>query len=142
MSKHIEVYDNGGETFDRYTIIIDGEVYGMSHNPQSPQGFNQFSGMLSELPNARQGDAVTIESLPEDVQRAIEERARDEEDDSRRYTLYIERDQFADPQRYPDGVAWRSGILDEKGEEVDGEGDLPDYQTAKTLALDTLARLL
>lgn len=68
----IEVYDNGGETFDRYTVIIDGNVYGMSHNPLSPQGFNQYRGKLSELPMARgNGDRITIESAPDDVQRAI-----------------------------------------------------------------------
>lgn len=63
------------------------------------------------------------------------------DDDRQQYTLYIERDQAADPQRYPDGIAWRSGILDEKGEEIDGEGDL-SYEQARTLALSTLARLL
>ena len=70
----IEIYDNGGETFDRYTIIINADVYGMSHNPKSPQGFNQYSGTLSELPMARSnGDRVTLESLPEEVQEAIAE---------------------------------------------------------------------
>jgi hypothetical protein len=73
----IEIYDNGGTTFDRYTIIIDGDVYGMSENPQSPQGFNQYSGRLAELPMARSnGERITMESLPEAVQKAIEERAQ------------------------------------------------------------------
>jgi len=59
-----------------------------------------------------------------------------------RYTIYIERDQFPDPERYPDGIAWRSGIEDEKGEMIDGEGDLPDYDTARSLVLSTLERLV
>lgn len=76
---NIEIYDNGGATFDRYTVIIDGDVYGMSANPNSPQGFNQFSGTLAELPLARaNGERITLESLPEEVQKAIEERARPE----------------------------------------------------------------
>lgn len=58
-----------------------------------------------------------------------------------RYTIYIERDQFADPERYPDGVAYRSGILDESGEEIDGEGDIATFEEARALCLDTLARL-
>lgn len=59
-----------------------------------------------------------------------------------RYTIYIERDQFADPQKYPDGVAWRSGIIDaDTGEEIDGEGDIATFEEARQLALDTLARL-
>ena len=47
----IEIYDNGGETFDRYTVIVGKDVYGS-------------------------GERVTIESLPETVQRAIEYRRR------------------------------------------------------------------
>ena len=36
------VYDNGGETFDRYTVFTpDGYVYGMSENAS---GFNQWLG--------------------------------------------------------------------------------------------------
>lgn len=73
----IEIYDNGGETFDRYTVIIDGDVYGMSANPNSPQGFNQYSGTLAELPMARSnGERITMESLPEEVQKAIEARSK------------------------------------------------------------------
>lgn len=59
-----------------------------------------------------------------------------------RYTPYVERDEFADPQRYPDGIAWRSGVVDERGHEIDGEGDIATYEEAKRLALDTVARLL
>lgn len=58
------------------------------------------------------------------------------------YTVYVEHDCAPDPKRYPNGVAWRSGVLDVDGDEVDGEGDLPDRETARGLALDTLARLL
>lgn len=70
----IEVYDNGGETVDRYTVIIDGDVYTMSDNPLSPQGVNQYAGKLHELPLARQGERTVVESLPEAVQKAIEQR--------------------------------------------------------------------
>lgn len=59
-----------------------------------------------------------------------------------KYTIFAERDMFADPQKYPSGVAWRSGVLDESGVEIDGEGDLPDYATAKELAINTLSRLM
>ena len=59
-----------------------------------------------------------------------------------RYTVYIERDQFPDPERYPDGIAYRSGIIDtDTGEEIDGEGDIETYARARSLALDTLAAL-
>ena len=59
-----------------------------------------------------------------------------------RYTIYIERDQFPDPERYPDGIAWRSGIIDaDTGEEIDGEGDIATYEEARDLAINTLTRL-
>lgn len=41
----IYAFDNGGETFDRYTIIdAKGEMLGLSENPESPQGFSQWCG--------------------------------------------------------------------------------------------------
>lgn len=44
--KHLAIFDNGGETFDRFTIINlqDGEMYGASLNPFHPQGFGQYCG--------------------------------------------------------------------------------------------------
>jgi hypothetical protein len=44
------IYDNGGKTWDRYTVIIKGSVYGMSINACMPDGFNQYCGEESELP--------------------------------------------------------------------------------------------
>ncbi|MHC4224770.1 MAG: hypothetical protein ACYSUN_12325 [Planctomycetota bacterium] len=44
----VKIYDNGGATFDRYTVIIDGVVYGMSEDATSPGGFNQYVGTVSE----------------------------------------------------------------------------------------------
>lgn len=58
-----------------------------------------------------------------------------------KYTIYIEKDPFRDPQK-PEGTSWRSGILDENGEEIDGEGDIDTYEEARELALNTLARLI
>lgn len=49
----IGVYDNGGKTFDRYTVALDlpgdrrdkrmKECIGLSSNPSHPQGFSQFA---------------------------------------------------------------------------------------------------
>jgi hypothetical protein len=39
------VFDNEGETFDRYTIIDQqGDMLGLSDDPTHPQGFSQFAG--------------------------------------------------------------------------------------------------
>ena len=40
----IRIYDNKGKTFDRYTVIIDKDMYGMSSDPLGPRGFNQYGG--------------------------------------------------------------------------------------------------
>lgn len=44
--KQLVIFDNGGETMDRFTIInlIDGEMYGASENPFHPLGFGQYCG--------------------------------------------------------------------------------------------------
>lgn len=44
------VFDNDGTTFDRYSIINlnDGEMYGSSEHPYSPQGFGQYCGNIVE----------------------------------------------------------------------------------------------
>lgn len=62
-------YDNGGETFDRYTAIIDGSVYTMSHNALSPQGVNMYCCEAGEL--VITGREVKFAALPREVQRAV-----------------------------------------------------------------------
>jgi hypothetical protein len=48
--KQFWLFDNGGETFDRYTIIThDGHVYGSSTEPFHPQGFGQYCGECGNL---------------------------------------------------------------------------------------------
>ncbi len=49
MKHNLICIDNGGETFDRYTIInsADGEIVGASNNPFHPQGFGQFVGNVA-----------------------------------------------------------------------------------------------
>ena len=51
----IVIYDSGDKWADRYTVIIDDAVFGMSHNPLHPQGFNQFAGTLGEFPQNTEG---------------------------------------------------------------------------------------
>lgn len=47
------VLDNGGATCDRYTVVIDDSVFGMSENAIDPNGYDQYVGELSELPRVR-----------------------------------------------------------------------------------------
>ena len=67
------IYDNGGKTFDRYTVIFsDGSALGLSHNPDSPQGFSQWCEAIAN--NKELGMEMTLAELPEHVQRHIKTR--------------------------------------------------------------------
>lgn len=49
---HIEVWDNGGKTIDRYTVVKDNElVFTMNDAPFHPQGFCQFAGERESYPD-------------------------------------------------------------------------------------------
>ena len=84
--KVIGIYDNGGETFDRYTVVYD--VYetnipseemllclGMSENPFHPQGFCQHSSCQD---GAHLGKSIELTDLPADCQKAVEQDLKDE----------------------------------------------------------------
>lgn len=62
-------YDNGGATFDRYTVIMDGSAYTMSHNALSPQGVNMYCCQAGEM--VMTGREVKFADLPTEVQRAV-----------------------------------------------------------------------
>jgi antirestriction protein len=75
LSKTI-VYDNGGESYDRYTIFTpDGSVYGMS---ETAEGFNQYIGDSSEI---EQGKHLgkKLRSIPKGIQGAVLDRMLDDE---------------------------------------------------------------
>lgn len=87
MRRRVRVYDNGGKTMDRFTVVIYrtsrgatfSDIYGMSENPSDPQGFNQFSHSGSgRIQYGDQdplfGKRVQVQDLPEAVIKAIESR--------------------------------------------------------------------
>ncbi len=71
------IYDNGGETFDRYTVVYNAlatgkpgvyEAVGMSEDPFHPQGFGQHcSAMLGK----HLGKRITFKQLPKDCQKLV-----------------------------------------------------------------------
>lgn len=71
----IGIWDNGGKTIDRYTVVIGRAVYGMSLHPTDPQGFNQYSHTLEKgvalSPPKDWGKKIPFEKLPGEVQVAI-----------------------------------------------------------------------
>lgn len=70
------VYDNNGESFDRYTIFTpDGSVYGMSENAS---GFNQYIGDDTEI---EKGSHLgkKLKSVPSGIKKAVLNRMENEE---------------------------------------------------------------
>lgn len=84
----MRIYDNGGKTWDRYTVIPDPhklhdvymsggvhkmtECLGLSDNCDQPTGFSQWSECQ---PGTHLGKLVrNLEWLPENVQKHIKER--------------------------------------------------------------------
>ena len=75
------IYDNGGQTFDRYSVFTFKKENGMnvflglSHNPNSPQGFSQF-GFGTEDPNPLLGKKIELADLTEEIQNHIVKRLK------------------------------------------------------------------
>lgn len=80
----LRIYDNGGETIDRYTILpprYAGKAYrgrtpstwmaiAASVDPYHPQGFGQH---VSAMPGRHLGRRIRWADLPDDVQRFARE---------------------------------------------------------------------
>ena len=73
----IRCYDNGGKTFDRYTVVYMAEperatgifaAVGMSSKPFHPQDFGQH---CTAMPGKHLGKRVPFDSLPNDCQRLV-----------------------------------------------------------------------
>lgn len=81
QGKKIKVFDNGGITVDRYTVVINGSVFAMSTEPFHPAyGFSQYCGEVERgyEPNENWGEEIHDASeLPEKVVQAIIQRFED-----------------------------------------------------------------
>lgn len=78
--KIIAIYDNGGETMDRYTIVFNTyhdhrktlrECLALSSNPSDPQGFSQWSSCQI---GKHLGKKLKFEQLPELIQKHVQAR--------------------------------------------------------------------
>lgn len=74
MKKDFEkviVYDNGGETFDRFTVFTpDGSVFGMS---ETAHGFNLYIGDNTEIKKGRHL-GKRLAAVPDGILWAVKER--------------------------------------------------------------------
>lgn len=67
----ISVYDNGGETMDRYTVIIGDDFYGMSQNPSDYNGFDQYIGNSHDGYKAGKHLGKKLSKIPQELKQAI-----------------------------------------------------------------------
>jgi len=74
--KNVVVFDNKGKSFDRYTIIIGSDAYGMSHNPKSPLGYTTYLGKAKDYNHAALGEEIALKALSKEIREAIKERER------------------------------------------------------------------
>ena len=72
-SAKTRIYDNGGKTIDRFTVIIGNSFFAMGDDVVSPQGFNQYCGEFADgyKEGKHLGKRVTFRSLPHTIQAAI-----------------------------------------------------------------------
>lgn len=76
-SYQIRVYDNGGETLDRYTVVIDGEDWDSSSSPGMKamlglsEGGRSFSQHTEGQEGPHLGRGIAFQSLDEQTQRHI-----------------------------------------------------------------------
>lgn len=81
------IYDNGGKTADRYTVILrDGSVFAMGADATSPRGFNQYAGQVSEFSHglSHTGRKISFQALTVSAKRAVQDRCRNVQPAARR----------------------------------------------------------
>lgn len=90
--KNIKVYDNGGKTIDRYTVIYldlkeNNNCYSavaMDNNPFSPQGFGQH--VIARL-GRHNGKLIRFDQLPDDCKKLVLSDLKDIVDNSTNFGL-------------------------------------------------------
>ena len=82
------IYDNGGKTFDRYTVVFEPvpvlpdasgkqaakwffPYLGMSQNPFHPQGFGQHGELNHRYTRGKGEKVINFQDLPEDCRKAV-----------------------------------------------------------------------
>lgn len=81
MSSQVRIYDNGGKTIDRYTLVVPSvnepgklDMYGFNETPYHPQGFGQYAGSYHRMGSySHLGRLVSYSDLPEQAQRFVKE---------------------------------------------------------------------
>ena len=67
----IRVLDNLGKTADRYTIIIDKDLFFLSRDADMPNGVCSYGGEIDEYPIQDMGVEIGLDEIPFGTSRAI-----------------------------------------------------------------------
>jgi hypothetical protein len=78
----VKAWDNGGRTFDRYTVFVGRDAYVVGPTGNHPQGVCMYVGHASQV--EPEGKRVRLVDLPAAVQKAIAHVRRFEPDGSER----------------------------------------------------------
>jgi hypothetical protein len=84
VPKYVRCYDNGGASFDRYTVVFTGRYthktggsfwyVGMSSSPFNPQGFGQHGEHRNPIDRpayGHLGKKIKFTDLPDDCQKLV-----------------------------------------------------------------------
>ncbi len=87
---YVRCYDNGGESFDRYTVVFTGRYrrktggafwyVGMSSHPFHPQGFGQHGEsdrQIDQPAYSHLGKRIPFATLPDDCRTLVTRTYRD-----------------------------------------------------------------
>ncbi len=87
------IYDNGGKSWDRYTVLTEPfhmgkscEALGLSDNCDSPAGFSQWCEVYE---GKHLGKKITLDKLPKNVQIHVLERLSDDKPDTWTVTVQL-----------------------------------------------------
>lgn len=82
MKSNVRIYDNGGETYDRYTAVFMDQPFnhhsrgktfmalGFNDDPFHPLGFGQH---CSAVPGKHLGKRITLEQLPKKARKFVQQ---------------------------------------------------------------------
>lgn len=78
--RNIRVYDNLGETADRYTVVTPDDVYSMSRDVNMPNGVNMYLGPRNEFGKDLNylGRRLHPRDVPDVIKKAIRRRLLNE----------------------------------------------------------------
>lgn len=81
IPRYVKCFDNGGETWDRYTVIYTGNYadhprgrylfVGMSESPCSPQGFGQHGEIDQSQVGKHLGKRIKFNDLPQECKSLV-----------------------------------------------------------------------